>query len=78
MKVQRYAVRVINSSKLWYVRTDGDRIITISSSSVPRKLSDTWTFEEIRNYHLENALRIRVQNKNDSTGESLSKCAQCT
>ena len=22
--------------------------------------ADTWTFEEIRNYHLENALRIRV------------------
>jgi len=60
MEAQRYAVRVINSKKLWYVRTDDNRIITISSSSVSRKLSDTWTFEEIRNYHLENALRIRV------------------
>lgn len=60
METQRYAIRVINSKKLWYVRTDGNRIITISSSSIPRNLSDTWTFEEIRKYHLENALRIRV------------------
>jgi hypothetical protein len=60
MNPQRYAVRVVNSRVLWYARTDDNRIITVFSSSIPRNLSDTWTFEEIRNYHLENALRIRV------------------
>ena len=60
MNPQRYAVRVVNSRALWYARTDDNRISTVSSSSIPRNLSDTWTFEEIRNYHLENALRIRV------------------
>lgn len=44
MNQQRYAVRVVNSRALWYARTDDNRII----------------IEEIINYHLENALRIRV------------------
>ncbi|MCF2543741.1 hypothetical protein I6E08_00650 [Ligilactobacillus ruminis] len=44
----------------WYVRGENGQLMTRIENGIPHDKSGTWTFEEIRNYHLENALRIRV------------------
>lgn len=60
MQEQRYAVRVTDTRRMWYVRGENGQFMTRIENGIPHDKSGTWTFEEIRNYHLENDLRIRV------------------
>lgn len=60
MQEQQYAVRVTGTRRMWYVRGENGQLMTRIENGIPHDKSGTWTFEEIRSYHLENDLRIRV------------------
>ena len=60
MQEQRYAVRVTDTRRMWYVRGENGQLMTRIENGIPHDKSGTWTFEEINSRGLDQMARIRI------------------
>lgn len=60
MQEQRYAVRVTDTRRMWYVRGENGQLMTRIENGIPHDKSGTCTFEEINSRGLDQMARIRI------------------